>query len=608
MAREARKIAIQLGCKGIRHGDRVKKPTTLLATFHAVLTHRCAMSPPELKKNTARLKIDKWKVNEVAPGYAELGLHWHAGLHRKVPLGDYATLDRSWKAGEAELERQRQSKNALAETDAMMRQFGDDGDSHGDYEINYMVSVEEPYIAPHDPNVFYVHYEDAKLQECLDAWRKDESQRKAAASTIFDLIAKRAAELGIEENNTELVTLRRWKTDLSRLETRERIANELDVSLPKAKTDGPLKGARVARETYAYTADGEGRRYSKGERWCDGDGEKRSATGQGMPGDLRLKLLGWKFADSDGRKSDPTIYVIVSALLGLPHSSVNILIDEYLITDEVCNEWHDDVAKFHGTSPEITKRWPNIFGNGGTYETCLVRAGLSRDSSHYQRVEKMETQLKKLRLAIVKASREIPNALWPGSENFVNKHDERLQRERPGLDQRQRFNKIFSYLMQTAEDRMLTIHAHAQRAVRRDALGSSQFDALPPEVRDTGLLAFDGLATERVGGDIQAGDKAAEKAIVSAGWHAQRWGIEYKIVEKPMFGKQHVKPDDFESAKGARHALQDAAAAYPEVQEAIEKRSSLQKQLVSESTVCGEKRSRDDFLDGDEDAPELEAI
>jgi len=219
------------------------------------------------------------------------------------------------------------------------------------------------------------------------------------------------------------------------------------------------------------------------------------------------------------------------------------------------------------------KRWPNILGNGGSYKTCLAGAGLSRDGPHDARVDRMETHLKKLRLAIVNASRERPNALWPGSERFVKRHDERLQHEMPNLQSRERFNKIFSYLIQTAEDRMLTIHAQAQRATRRDAIGHSQFDALPPETRDTGLLAFDGLATERAGDDAEAGDRAAEVALVLAGWHAQSWGIKYTIVEKPMFGKQHEDPDGFDSAKGARRALKEAAAAYPEVQQAIDEPS-----------------------------------
>ena len=153
-----------------------------------------------------------------------------------------------------------------------------------------------------------------------------------------------------------------------------------------------------------------------------------------------------------------------------------------------------------------------------------------------------------------------------------------MQRERPHLEPRERFNKVYSYLVETAEDKILTIHAQAQRAVRRAAIGPLDFDALPPEVRDTGLLAFDGLATEAPGGDPEAGDRAAETALVGAGWHAQSWGIEYKIVEKPMFGEQHVDPDELESAKGARRALREAAAAYPEeVQRAVDNPSTYQR-------------------------------
>ena len=50
MVKAVRIVAIKLGCKGIRHGERVKKPTSLLATVNAVLTQRCAMRPPEFKK------------------------------------------------------------------------------------------------------------------------------------------------------------------------------------------------------------------------------------------------------------------------------------------------------------------------------------------------------------------------------------------------------------------------------------------------------------------------------------------------------------------------------------------------------------------------------
>ena len=85
-----------------------------------------------------------------------------------------------------------------------------------------------------------------------------------------------------------------------------------------------------------------------------------------MPCDLRTKLLGWKFSDKDGRKSDLAIYVIVAHLLGLKRTSVNVLIDEYLLTDELCGAWHNGVAQHHGIGPEAVKCWPNIHGNSGS--------------------------------------------------------------------------------------------------------------------------------------------------------------------------------------------------------------------------------------------------
>jgi len=423
------------------------------------------------------------------------------------------------------------------------------------------------YSAPFDPNTLYVHYDAAALKECLSAWNSDEPQRKAAAAALSNLIAKLESTAGTSDDS-ELEKLRGYKKALSRLETRHRIAAELNVSLGPPALDGPLKGALVDKEEYVYTADGEARRYAKGERWKDGDGKWRSATSQGMPSDLRTKLLGWKLADKDGRKSDPTLYVIFAYKLGLPRSSVNVLIDEYLSSDEVCEAWHNGVAAHHAISPKVVKRWPNILGNSGSYLTSLREAGLPADSLSDERVLRMERQLKRLRPAIVKASREKPNALWQGSHLFVDRHDERLQREMPHLKPHERFNKVYSYLIETMEDKILTVHAQAQRSTRRDAIGHAEFDVMPPEIRDTGGYGFDGLMTEPTSGE--AGDRAAEEAIVNAGWHAQPWGIEYKIVEKRMFGEQNVHPDDFECAKGARLAMQEAADAHPEVREAID--------------------------------------
>lgn len=572
MAGAARRLAIRLGCTGIRHGERAKKPTTLLATVHAVLTQRCAMRLPPLKKNGARSTVETLEVEEMAPGWAERGLYWHAGLSERVPLGEYDARNAAWMARAAEADRELRTAAALAATDAMLDAEFLDGATMDVGAESGAPPVGLPhYTAPYDPNVCYVHYEAAALDECLGAWGADAPQRRACAAALLGLIATRAALPGIGDGDAELRKLRTWRSALQRLETRHRIAAELAASLPDAPADGPLKGARVAREEYVYTADGEARRYAKGERWRDGDGEWRSATSQGMPSDLRTKLLGWRMRDKDGRKSDLTIYVIAAYLLGLPRTSVDVLIDEYLVSDEQCDAWHDGVARHHGVAPGDVKRWPNILGNGGSHKTCLTAAGLPRDGSTPDpRVERMAAQLRQLRARIARASRERPNALWPGSEHFVNRHDARLQRERPGLNDRERFNKVFSYLIQTAEDKILTVHAQAQRATRREALGAAEFDAMEPQLRDTGGCQFDGLMAESVDGcDPQAGDRAAEAALVRAGWHAQPWGVEYKIVEKPLHGLQRALPDAFESATAARAAMREACEAHAAVREAV---------------------------------------
>ena len=142
------------------------------------MTQRCAMHPPEFKKNTARSPVHSWEVKELAPGCAELGLHWHDGVKQKVPLGEYASHDTVWKAHKAEEERERRARRASAATDAMLAQFGEDEEMEEEFDA-------APHIAPYDPNGLYVHYEDAALQECLRAWKPDEPQRQAAADALM---------------------------------------------------------------------------------------------------------------------------------------------------------------------------------------------------------------------------------------------------------------------------------------------------------------------------------------------------------------------------------------------------------------------------------------
>jgi hypothetical protein len=245
---------------------------------------------------------------------------------------------------------------------------------------------------------------------------------------------------------------------------------------------------------------------------------------------------------------------------------------EYLASDAQCDAWHGGVGATHGIDPGKVKRWPNILGNGGTYKTCLEGAGLALDGPRDTRVERMEKELHALRRSIMQVSREKPDALWPRSEHFVNRHDARLRRDKPDLEQPKRFNRVFAYLIQTAEDKILEIHATAQRLARRNAVGAAAFDAMAPSRRDTGGYAFDGLMTERAvdDPDPQKGDREAEAALIAEGWEAQEWGITYKIVEKPMYGKDE-DPDKFVSAIEARRALSEAVSAYSEVDRAVKR-------------------------------------
>ena len=169
-------------------------------------------------------------------------------------------------------------------------EFGDDDWAMEECSTEDM-EPEAMYSAPFDPNTLYVHYDAAALQECLSAWGADEPQRKATATALSNLIAKVESTAGTSDDS-ELEKLRGWRKALNRLETRHRIAAELKASLGPPALDGPLKGALVAKEEYVYTAEGDARRYAKGERWKDGDGKWRSATSQGMPSDLRTKTLG----------------------------------------------------------------------------------------------------------------------------------------------------------------------------------------------------------------------------------------------------------------------------------------------------------------------------
>ena len=194
MAKAVRVVAIKLGCKGIRHGERVKKPTSLLATVYAVLTQRCAMRPPDFKKNTARSPVHSWEVKELAPGCAELGLHWHDGVKQKVSLGEYASRDAAWKAHKAEEERERKTRRASAATDAMLDQFGEDEGTEEVIDTDALMPT-APCIAPYDPNVLFVPLRGCRapgVRACV--WRRRAAAQGSRRRTFrLDCQACRAA-------------------------------------------------------------------------------------------------------------------------------------------------------------------------------------------------------------------------------------------------------------------------------------------------------------------------------------------------------------------------------------------------------------------------------
>ena len=563
MARAARQIAIQLGCSGIKHGEKLKNPTSLLDTMSAVLAQCCAMRPKALKREQRKQPVLEWEVTELAPGYAEKALHWHEGLKHEdsagIPLGEYAARDAEMKKREAEKKAQEKERRLCVELDAWQRdEWGDDGMSDDEE------SAAPPAVAaPFDENASYVHYSKDAIGKVIVALTAEEPQRKAALSAL-DLASAEARSKGDEQL---LEKIEKLQQPLRRPADRLRVAHDLELMV----TAHP-KGVRETYEHKAYHGSvGVGRRYAKAEGWLDASGKWRSSTSQGMPGDLRSFIMGGGVAEQDGRASDPTIDVILAFKLGLPRKCVSELVT-YLATDESRAGWHNAVAQHHGTTAAQAKRWPNILSNCGTYKTCLEECGLPLNAARCERVKRMETQLHQLQPLVVKALRAQPNALWPGSEHFWDDEMERIERDHPRLEGRKRQVKAHSYLRQTVEDKILAINASAQRQAQRDAMGPSdsgqyKFDLLQPEERDTIGYQFDGLnVPSREGCDSATGNELANRRIKEAGWHAEPWGIFYQIVEKPM---TPVDPDEWESTKEAIEALQTAKAMFESVAKAV---------------------------------------
>ena len=537
MGRAARTKAVEMGCRGlITRGD---KPTGLHKTVHAVLDQQCAMKPATSSKNGLKttkrgsrddraVEVVSWQVDERAPGVAEQMLVYHPALGEYVPAAEYQSRFASWQAMREEDQRERHDRLERAMFEAEM------GTEEEAMEVEEVATV-----APYDPNVRYVPFEARRITECLEDWKADEGARATAEQVLLELIAKRTGEDDVVRR------MRAWRTKLRKMSVRHTIAEELDKTLPPADA----QGRRTRREVYEYKtlALGRARQYVRGE-WRDyGDGELRTIGFHGLPSDLRIKLCGRYLYDADGVCSDFALYLHEAKQAELP--AANTKLCRAYIGDR--DGWHERVARWHGIEPRDTKRWPNILGNGGGYAKCLQVAGLRSDSERCPEVLRMQEELRQLRRAILAAA---------CNKAYVEELRAHLKRELPSLDDRERDNKVFSYLIETTEDRVQKICGATFRRLSREAVGAEAFDALPVEYRDTGAYVFDGQAVEaRDGLDMTAAMRAAEADLRAE-------GIDYRLGLKDFYG---CEGEPMKTVVEARAALEEATAECPEVHVAV---------------------------------------
>ena len=556
MAKAARGKAVEMGCKGLI--TRGPRPTGLHKTIEAVLVQQCGMNPATTSKNgltttqvgsrgsRAKLMVS-WLVTELAPGYAEKMLVHHPALHEFVSAVEYQSRFESWQRVQEEERREQWHRLEQAQFEA---EFGCDDE---EVEVDNALTI----AAPYDPNVRYVPFEASKIIECLEDWRKDDKQRDAAERILLELIAKRSGEVNDNPDDAWLCKLRGWRSKLRRLSMRHAIVSELNMTLPPADEEG----RRTRREVYEYKAMalGKARHYVRGE-WRDyGDGELRTLGFHGLPSDVRIKLCGRYLHDADGVCSDFALYLHEAKQAELSATATK-LCRAYLRDRD---GWHQKVASWHGVHPSATKRWPNILANGGGYAKCLQTAELRSDSERCRDVLCLQEELRCLRKAILDA---------PCNQAYVEALRDHLKREVPTLPERERENKVFSYLIETTEDRVLKICAATFRRLAREAVGPRVFDILPVEYRDTGAFVFDGQAVEaREGFNIEAALRQAEADL-------EAQGIEYKLALKDFYGCQDRTMDSVEEARGA---LREAVAECEQVRAAVEG-----------GHVLGEKRVR----------------
>ena len=239
--------------------------------------------------------------------------------------------------------------------------------------------------------------------------------------------------------------------------------------------------------------------------------------------------------------------------------------------------WHQRVAAWHKIEPSITKRWPNILANGGGYAKCLQKAEVHSDNERCPEVLKLQEELRRLRKAILDA---------PCNKVYVEALRAHLKRESLSLDDRERDNRVFSYLIETTEDRVQKICAATFRRLARQAIGPHDFDMLPVEYRDTGAFVFDGQAVEaREGFDVEAALRQAEEDL-------EAQGIEYKLALKDFYGQQDRT---MVAVTEAREALAEAMAECEEVRAAVINGpvpTSKAKRLIGDRSTTRPKRAK----------------
>ena len=562
MANEAREQAIKLGCLGIRLG---KRATGLDKVVRAVLEQQCGMKPatnaksglvtirPGPRAEARCTLLVSMRVEEKAPGYAERMLVWHPKMHELVPAAEYASQYELWQAQWDE--RQREAELARG---AHEEQFSETDMMVVDEEAcsDYTGPTKEPFIK----NVRYVHFEAAKIEECLQDWRGDEAQRRVAEDALLVPIARARATA----NDGLVRKLQAWRGALRKLAARHRVVEQLDKTLPPPDDEG----RRTRREEYEYKERSlnRARFYAKG-RWVDfGDNERRVLGFQGMPGDLRVKLCGRYYHDADGFCSDFKLYIHEAGKAKLRRVCTK-LCRAYSRDRESRDAWHVRIAAWLSeklgftVEPRSTKRWPNILGNGGGYPKCLEAAGLPADTEVCPEVRKLHDELGKLRKLILNASH---------NRDYVARQRERLRSEvtrddegrRRKLTKQEIENKVFSYIIESVEDEVLHICNDTFRRLARAAVGEEAFDRLPAKYRDSGAFVFDGQAVQaREGMDMTAALRQAEIDL------KERLDIEYALTEKDFYGRQD---EPMPVVAEARRALAEALAECGEVREAVD--------------------------------------